>query len=172
MSILTSLISIKGLIALAITVIVGGGIAGGIVTAVAVSSTTESVEGAQATTAGGTDYAVTQPGSRIALTADAAGATSPVVPGDTATTAVANVGAVTAGDFIYEILYTEDTGVDGASAGTLNARWTIGGVEQTATNITVSALATDTNTAQGGFILIFPGDSTNTPENIQVIVSQ
>ena len=114
----------------------------GVVTAISITSTTESIEGARGTTANGSFYAVTQPGTRIALNADAGAATSPIVPGNDATTTIANAAAITAGEFIYEMTFTEDTGIDGADAGTISARWTIGGVENTA-SITVNALTTD-----------------------------
>ena len=142
----------------------------GIVTAVSITSNTESIEGARGTTTDGAFYIATQPGTRIALNADAGAATSPIVPGNDAATTLANASAVTAGEFIYEMAFTEDTGVDGAPVATFSARWTVGGVENTATDVAVNALASDGTPAQGGFTIIIPGDSINSPEDIQVLL--
>jgi hypothetical protein len=143
----------------------------GTVIAVNISLTTKSLMGTRATTSAFTTVTATHVGTNVAtLTLHAGAAASSIAPSATDATTLVRAGAVTAGYYIYSIKFESTAVGDDIPAGTLRARWTVGGTEYTA-SLAVAATTVDAS-AKGGFTLVIPGGLADTPENIQVVYEQ
>ena len=145
----------------------------GTVIAVNISLTTKSLMGTRATTSPFTTVTATHVGTNVATLAQVGAAASSITPSATDATAapaLVRAGAVTAGYYIYSIKFESTAVGDDIPAGTLRARWTVGGTENTA-SLAVTATTVGAS-AKGGFTLVIPGGLADTPENIQVVYEQ
>ena len=157
----------KMLVSFVMTIVVAAILAGGVVTAINVTQTSQQLDAARATTVDISTITVTHEGISVALNAEAAAADTTITPSTTDATVVRRAQAVTAGDFVYRIKFESTAVDDDIPAGTISVRWTTNSVEQSA-SLTVNA-AVVAASDKGGFTLLVPGDASNTPENIQLV---
>ena len=160
-------IASKRLISMLVPAIMGALMAGGVVVAINITQTDQSLEGARALTSDITTVTTTHQGSTVATTAEAGAADSTIAPSTTDATVVKRAQTVTAGDFVYRIKFESTATDDDIPAGKISARWTTGGAEQTA-SLTVSAAVVGVG-VKGGFTLLLPGDADDTPTAIQLL---
>ena len=151
----------------AVATIIGLLLLGGVVMAVNIVQTDQTLEGARATTSDIATVTTTHVGATVATTAEAGATDSTIAPSTTTATVIKRAQTVTAGHFVYKVKFESTNTADNIPAGKISSRWTTGGAEQTA-SLTVSA-ATVASGNKGGFTLLIPGDVDDTPENIQLL---
>ena len=167
MTAIGSYINWKILISFVMTIAVGALLAGGVVMAINVTQTSQQLDAARATTVDISTITVTHEGISVALNAEAGAADTTITPSATDATGVQRAQTVTAGDYVYRIMFESTAVDDDIPAGTISIRWTTNSVEQSA-SLTVNAAVVGASD-KGGFTLLVPGDASDTPEDIQLV---